>query len=280
MAKRIAAITTVRNDSLFLPRWIAYYGQVLGFKNLFIILDGHDQSRPECPGAERVNFLSLPHLLLPRGAADRRRARVMSDLARGLFWYFDIVIATDVDEFLVADPATGQDLATYLSGISARTSVSGLGMDVGQHLRQEAPLDPSRPFIGQRQFAHLSARYTKPNTIFRPVTWGSGIHRIKGHGFRIDPNLYLFHFGMVDYAAATGKTQDPDRLKAGWAGHLERREALFRIITESTPGDTEQTLRWARLRQTLVRHPFAWNKPALMPGDPVVRIPDRFHGLV
>ena len=280
MTKRIAAITTVRNDDLFLPKWIAYYGQRFGFQNLYVFLDGHDQPKPDCDGADRVNFLYLPHTPLERVPAMRRRARVMSHLAAGLFKYFDIVLATDVDEFLVVDPNVGQSLPDYLSASKRRTSVSGLGIDVGQHMQLEQPLDLSRPFLDQRQFAHLSARYTKPNTTFRPVTWGSGMHRIKRHGFHIDPNLFLFHFGMVDYERSTGKTLDKDRLNTGWGGHLQRREELFHLITTATPTDGDATFASARRRQTWGRRPYALNKPGMLKDEPVIRIPDRFRSII
>lgn len=275
---RICALTTVRNDRLFLPKWIAHYGAAFGAENLFVLLDGHDQEPPA--NACHVNIIRLPHIPLERVAAMRRRARVMSRFAAGLFHYFDIAIATDVDEFIVVDPATGKGLAEYLAGLQIRGSVSALGLDVGQHLHEEAALDPARPFLRQRAYAHVSARYTKPAITARPLTWGSGMHRIKGRNFHIDPNLYLFHFGMVDYRLATGKTLDADRLATGWRAHLSRRERLFEIIANATPRDADAFLPIARRRQTWRRPLYAWNKPAMLPGDPVVRIPARFAGLV
>ncbi len=275
----ICAMTTVRNDALFLPKWIAHYGAAFGHKNLLVILDGHDQDLPA--GSGPVNLIRLPHRPRPRVPAMRRRARVMSAIARGMFHYFDRVIATDVDEFIVVDPRLGVDLRSYLSQrMGGGAAISALGLDVGQHLREEGPLDPARPFLEQRSYAHVSARYTKPAIATRPLTWGSGMHRVKGRNFRIDPNLFLFHFGMVDYARATGKTADPDRLTTGWEGHLARREALFGIITNSTPRDGDTYFPIARRRQSWLRPIYAWNKPGMIPGDPVIRIPARFCGLV
>lgn len=280
MTQKIAAITTVRNDALFLPKWIQYYGKAFGFRNLYVFLDGHDQVKPDCEGSDDVNFIYLPRVPLERVPAMRRRARVMSDLAAGLFRYFDIVMATDVDEFLVVDPAKSDGLASYLSGLNYRTSVSGLGVDVGQHLFEEGPIEPTRPFLEQRKYAHLSARYTKPNTTFRPVVWGSGMHRIKRHSFTIDPNLYLFHFGMVDYEHSTGKTLDKDRLDTGWGEHLQRREKLFQLVTEGTPQDGDAGFAAARKRQFWNRPFYALNKPGLIKSEPIVIIPERFRSLV
>ena len=277
--RNICAMTTVRNDPLFLPKWIAHYGAALGHRNLLVILDGHDQNLPADAGP--VNVLRLPHQSLERVPAMRRRARVMSKIASGLFHYFDIVIATDVDEFIVVDPRVGQGLRDYLSGLNRPpAAISALGLDVGQHLREEAPLDPTRPFLDQRRYAHVSSRYTKPAIATRPVTWGSGMHRVKGRNFHIDPNLFLFHFGMVDFARMTGKTADADRLATGWEGHLGRRERLFEIITNATPREGDAYFPVARRRQSWIRPLYALNKPGMIPGDPVVKIPERFRGLV
>jgi hypothetical protein len=272
-------MTTVRNDDLFLSKWIKHYGHAFGYENLVIVLDGHDQNLPQ--GTGFVNVIRLPHQPLPRVRAMRRRARVMSKIAAGLFHYFDMVIATDVDEFITVDPNLKIGLREYLSTLHRPpAAISALGLDVGQHLKQEAPLDPNKPFLDQRRYAHVSARYTKPAIATRPVTWGSGMHRVKGRNFHIDPNLFLFHFGMVDFARSTGKTADPDRLATGWEGHLDRREQLFSIITNAQPLDGDVYFPKARRRQTWVRPLYAPNKPGMIPGNPVVRIPDRFQGAV
>lgn len=274
--KSICALTTVRNDRLFLPKWVAHYGAALGHENLFVILDGHDQPMPD--GIGGANVLRLPHRPAARAEGDRRRASIMSDFARGLLQVHDMAIATDVDEFLVVDPAQGQGLRDYLSGLQG-AAISALGLDVGQHLEHEAALDPARPFLEQRRFAHVSARYTKPVIITRPLTWGSGLHRVKGHNFHIDPHLYLFHFGMVDKALAVGTLGDADRLAGGWAGHLARREQLFEIITRAKPRDGDSYFPTARRLQSLLRPLYALNKPGTLPGKPVVTIPERFRGL-
>ena len=207
------------------------------------------------------------------------RSRARNDGGRGLMRVHDIAIVTDVDEFLIVDPDAGDDLLAYLAAGRGATA-SALGLDVGQHMAHEAPLDPARPFLEQRGFAHVSARYTKPVVARRPVTWGSGMHRVKGRNFRIDPHLYLLHFGMVDAALCAPTLADPDRHRDGWAGHLDRRKRLFDIITHAKPREADAYFPRARRWQTWVRPLTALNKPAMIPGNPVVRLPERFRGLV
>lgn len=106
------------------------------------------------------------------------------------------------------------------------------------------------------------------------------MHRIKGKNFRIDSNLFLFHFGMVDEKLAMEKTADADRLSTGWGAHNERRKKLFDIITEAEPFDGDKYFAKARKYQTWHRPFYALNKPGMIPGNPVIRIPERFRGIV
>ncbi len=276
--KRICALTTVRNDPIFLTKWIDYYGSAFGRENLFVILDGHDQERPE--NTDRVNFLRLPHIPLERNAGDRRRARTMSKIAAGLYHYFDIAIATDVDEFIVVDPKIGLDLTSYLNSRKLPSSLSALGLDVGRHLPSEEPLDINRPFLEQRKFALVSSQYTKPCITTRPLVWGAGMHRIKGRNFRIDPNLFLFHLGLIDHAPATGKMLDRELLHPSWDTHRSRRDKLFRILSDADPLDGDAYFPQARRYQTWHRPLHALNRPGRIPSNPVVSIPERFRNLL
>lgn len=278
MLKTIAAITTVRNDEFFLAKWIRYYGEQFGQAALFVVLDGHDQEK--VAGCDAVNFISVPHEEVGRAEGDRSRALFMSDLAHKLFSDFDIVIATDVDEFIVVDPRRGISLAEYLSDHSERSSLSSLGLDVAQNRKLEAALVPDQPILDQRRFAIVSSRYTKPNITFRPLTWGSGLHRIKGENYRIDPHLYLFHFGLADYEMTMQKRSEESHVAEAWSKHLDRRERAFEHISNAEHVHGEEFFVRARRRQTWLRPLFALNKPLMVPKNVVIEIPERFRGIV
>ena len=133
--KRIAAITMARNDEFFLSRWIKYYGDLFGTENLYIYLDGTDQEIPENAG--NAHITKLPHTDMSRSAGDKYRINLISDLANKLLSEYDIVIGCDCDEFLVVDPNCKKNLYQYLSQKDFNTTLSGLGLDVGQHLTYE-----------------------------------------------------------------------------------------------------------------------------------------------
>lgn len=268
----------LRNDDFFVRKWIQYYGNLFGLENLYLILDGHDQSLPE--PHEQINMIRVPHVKLSRAKGDRNRANLVSFFAKGLFQRYDIVIGHDIDEYLVLDPKLGINLAEYLQRPNKRASLSALGLDVGQHIEKELPLDPEKPFLEQRSFAHVSARYTKAVVATKPITWGSGFHRVRWKNFHIDPNLFLFHFGMVDFEMAKAKLGDQTLLKAGWTGHLDRRYQLFELILKNNPIDGDFFFASARRRQSLFRPVYAWNKPGMLNEKPIIKIPERFRSVI
>lgn len=272
MTKRIAAITMARNDTFFLSRWIEYYGREIGTENLYIYLDGTDQEIPKNAGAAHIT--KLPHTEMSRAAGDKYRIGKMSALASDLFKKYDIVIGCDCDEFLIVDPALGTTLTDYLSHKKINTTLSGLGLDVGQHMTHEKSLDTSKPFLTQRAYALLSTRYTKPVVINRPVRWGSGFHSISGHNFHIDPNLYLLHFGAIDMDMLVAKAaaRGPD-----WVNHLRRRgNGTINDIT-NRPAHGEKWLKIARVMQRIFRPIYAWDKPGMLGIKRIVKIPERFQ---
>lgn len=276
--KKICALTMVRNDDFYLRKWTAYYGRELGEENLYIFLDGTDQPLPDwCPKAHVTAVEKIPGQVVE---AEKGRLSFLSQQAAQLLKEYDLVIGCDADEFLVVEPSLKTSLREYLSGLDIKVSCSGLGVDVGQHTELEGAIREDIPFLQQRKFARLSTRYTKPCVLASPATWGSGFHRIKGHNFHIDKNLFLFHFGYFDLGRIEARFADKDRRAAGWTKHLARRSKTIRLVTTHKAKNWESATKKARLIQTFVRPPYAWNKPAMFNAVVIVRIPERFENIV
>lgn len=271
MKKKIAAITMARNDEFFLSRWIKYYGDEIGKQNLYIILDGTDQVAPK--NATGANVIKLPHTDMSRTAGDKYRIGKISDLAEKLFEKYDIVIGCDSDEFLIVDPGTKETLAEYLSDAKYKTTVSGLGLDIGQNMNHEQELDISKPFLTQRKFALLSTRYTKPVVLFRPARWGSGFHSVHKTNFHIDKNLYLLHFGAIDMKMLVQKAE---KRGADWVNHLRRRgNGTINLVTKKY-AHGEAYIKIARAMQRICRPIYALDKPGMCGLKFVIQIPTRF----
>lgn len=277
--KRIAALTMVRNDDFFLRKWVEYYGAQLGKDNLYVWFDGLDQAIApfcECIHAEKVEKLGTNVV-----EHDKLRLRFLSDRAAELFSKgYDLVIGTDADEFIIVDPSLGKTLPEYLSALEIKDSASALGLDFGQKLGEEPDIREDIPFLQQRHYAQLGTRYTKASILARPLTWGSGFHRVKGHNFHIAKDLYLFHFGYFDLGRIQDRFKDTDRLAQGWEKHMHKRSRTIRLVTDKKALDFGRWTRFARICQTIVRPPYAWNKPAMFEARIVVRIPERFQNIV
>ncbi len=277
--KKIAAITMARNDDFYLRKWVAYYGAQLGKENLYIYLDGLDQVvAPFCEGTHAKAVEKIGTQVV---SAEKGRLKFLSGKAAELLsGGYDLVIGVDADEFIVVDPRLGKSLREYLSEVKVRGSLSALGLDFGQKLGEEPDITEDEPFLRQRHYAQIGTRYTKPSILAEPLTWGSGFHRIKGHNFHIAKDLYLFHFGYFDMKRLQDRFQDKDRLAQGWGKHMQKRSRAIRLVTELPARPFEPWTRRARLCQTLVRPPYALNKPAMFGLRIIVRIPDRFQDIV
>ena len=277
--KKIAVITMARNDEFFLNRWVGYYGKQFGEENLYIYLDGLDQKAPAESGKANVQIVEKQGIKVVD--AEKRRLDFLSDRAAELFTIgYELIIGCDADEFLIVEPKLGKSLSEYLSSLKINVSVSPLGLDVGQHLHNEKPLDKSAPILPQRNYALINSRFTKTSIIAKPVRWGRGFHRVNGHNFHIDNNLYLLHFGNIDYDALVEKFHSQDIIARGEQAHYKR--ARFRVIDSVSKGkaiDGDKVFQKARKIQTYFRPIYAWNKPAMLGMRWIVKLPERFKDI-
>lgn len=277
--KKISALTMVRNDDFYLRKWVEYYGGQLGKENLYVFFDGLDQEIPSfCEGthAEKVEKIGTNVV-----DNDKGRVRFLSAKAADLFASgYELVIGTDADEFIVVDPSLGKSLPEYLRALDIKDSLSPLGLDFGQKLGEEPDIVEDEPFLHQRRYALFGTRYTKASILARPLSWGSGFHRVKGHNFHIAKDLYLFHFGYFDSARILNRKEDEDRLEQGWKHHIDKRSQTIRLVSGKKARSFDKWKGFARTMQTVFRPPYAWNKPGMLELRIVVRIPDRFRDLV
>lgn len=281
MENRIAAITMARGDQFFLNRWIGYYGAQIGYDNLYVLLDGEDEPIPSAAN-DQVHIFRYPHPILSRSAGDKYRIARINGLAHNLLENgYRRVIGTDADEFLLVDPKIDTSLYDYLMEYPIVSSISGLGIDLGQRKGggEDSPLNSHLSLLQQRRFGVLSARYTKASVIATAVRWGSGFHRIKGHNFHIAPDLYLLHTGYCDVDLLLQKSNHSSRLEGNWEAHLGRRSQTIRRTSQETPKAADLLFEKARKMQTWIRPLYALNKPYMI-SEPVVQLPERFSSIM
>ncbi len=274
--KRVAAITTVRNDEFFLRKWVRYYGNQLGDENLYVFLDGKDQEIPSwCPNVNVEAIDKLPGKIVEM---EKIRAAFMSSQAARLLETYDMVIGTDGDEFIVVDPKLGMTLPEYLSTLPDYPCYSGLGIDVGQNTNCEGVIKEDELLLNQREYALLDTRYTKASILAKPIDWGSGFHRVRKYNYHIIKDLYLFHFGSFDLKKIEDRFKDKERTTA--QRHVAKRARTITIVSNSKIRSWDKWIPLARKIQTFIRPPYAWNKPGMFKLHIVVRIPERFRNLV
>lgn len=200
---RIAVLTNVRTDTFFLALWVAYYGSLFGRENLHIMLDGDDWTpQVDLTG---VNLHVVPDVPRDRpqrlGFTSRWQSRHAAALLKG---GADLVLRTDIDEFVAADPACGRDLPALLARLPQDAAAAALGLDIIQG-PDEGPLDPATPILAQRRHAILTREFCKLVAIRRPVRWVGGFHRARDVGIDIPQGLLLFHLALFDRAAAEAR---------------------------------------------------------------------------
>lgn len=212
-----ALITIVNNESFFLPLWLNYYSQFFAERDIYVI--DNESSDGSLDGG---GFCRIP--AAHAGVDHAWMVQTVQDLQRDLLERYDIVVFTDVDEFITPSPRVGT-LGGYLDRFDEKW-VNCLGYEILHQPGTEAPLDCSRPILQQRHHWFANDGYSKAAIATTPLTWRPGFHGRADFHFNLDPDLRLIHLHRVDYdacltrhrtrSARPWRTYDEAR---GWATH-------------------------------------------------------------
>jgi len=201
-AGSIAVITMVRDDEMFLTRWIRYYSSIFGKKNLYVIVHGDNAEIERL--ASGCSLVKIP----TRGRRDTvgqafyngDRADLVEGLTAGLLKYHKFVIYTDVDEFVVLDPSVGPNIVDFINRCDEGTVLSPFGLEV-VHLRGEETesIASGDRVLAMRRYCRIAPRYTKPIIVGKPVRWSGGFHHSTHPKLNVPQGLYCFHLKWMDY---------------------------------------------------------------------------------
>jgi hypothetical protein len=187
---KVAVVTQVKNESLFLPLWRRYYGGQFGYGNLFVINDGSTDGSTANLAPTRV--LERPQ----RPFDESERALEISAFLEELLKFYDWVIYTDVDEFLVLDPLLKVDFQSYLQQVPGK-HLNAIGINVLQNIHAEAEYSPNLPVFHQRRYGAFDRSYFKQLVHSYRVRFNPGFHssnRLRNFA----PGLYLMHLAHFD----------------------------------------------------------------------------------
>lgn len=189
-------MTMARDEADMLPRWVRYYGEQVGLASLFVIDDNSTDGS--------THGLPCTVLNLPPGPWKaswmQTRVSMVNSVSQGLLTAFDVVIVTDVDEFLVPDPARHDGLLGYLTARVDTDVIAPVAVNLLHAPALEPALDSGRPLLEQRRFVKWAPGMCKPLVKRVPATWLQGFHGIKAP-YVIDPELYLIHLKYYDVDA-------------------------------------------------------------------------------
>lgn len=236
-APRVTVLTMVRDEARMLPWWIGHYGRQVGTSNLLVLDDNSTDGS--------TDGLPCPVYRLPPPPWTRRwskaRLQLVNGMARGLLACNDVVIYTDVDELVVADPAKYDGLVDYFATPPRTPVVAPLALEVLHHQRQEPDLDPSRTLLSQRQFVKYSPGMCKPVVKRVPRDWSNAFHRINRE-FTVDRDLWMFHLKYAD--AATMATVAEHRRRVHEEENRGHRDSFWPLgperLTQKLAGWTQE----------------------------------------
>ncbi len=233
--RRAAVFTIVQNEPVFLPIWERYYQRHFDRDDIFVL--DHDSTDlttiAVASGLHRVPLhrsVSFDHAWLRSAVGTFQRLLLES---------YDLVLFTEVDEIVAADPALFPGgLREYVAAFPVDLEYRRCeGWEVIQQ-PGERPIDWSVPILGQRTHGAPSRPYSKPLLSRIPLEWHKGFHGAIGvppSPETVDPRLLLLHLHRVDFeyclvrhkAAAARTWSAPDVVAgAGYQNRIVDEDAL------------------------------------------------------
>jgi hypothetical protein len=193
----VAIVTMVYNERVNLPIWLRHYTSHCPGAVLFVIDHGSDDgSTCSLSGA---NLIPLPRTPFD----DQTRVEVIGDFQRALLRLYDVVIYTDCDEMLVADPRIHTSLAAFLA-VNSSDVVAPIGLNLHHLAGSEPPIDLTAPILGQRRHVRFASSMCKPSIARVSLRWMTGFHWCdRMPDYRND--LFQFHLKWMDMDASLGR---------------------------------------------------------------------------
>jgi hypothetical protein len=284
---RYAAITFVYNESINLPIWVKYYGNLFGHQNLYVLDRGSDDGSTQ--GLGDVNVIKLPR----KPFDEDDKTNLMSSFHAGLTSAYDAVVITDCDEIIAPDPARYRDLADYIDKMDANY-VNAVGIDILHIITEELPLDLTRPILSQRATGRFHAPECKQLLSRVPMKWLPGLHS-STMAPRFDTDLFILHLKLMDYGMAVGRQVinlgtlwSEASLKANYGSHHRWKLADFvkqafftpiDMLNRNVVGEFEFSLEAAKLTADTVIDPKGYYRVPMNMAK-LVRFPERFAAVI
>lgn len=288
---RLAAITMARDEAVMLPRWVVHYSRQCGDVEALLVID--DNSRDGSTDGLPCPVIHLGGELRD-GPFEHARMQLISSMAAGLLVAYDAVAFSDVDEFMVADPAKYPTLVDFLLDRPHGEAFGAMGLNLLHRPTAEPPLDPSRPLLEQRRLAKFVPWMCKPGLKRTPAPWTRASHALRAP-FEVDPDLYLFHAKFADIDLLR-RTSDDRRVlvetldRPGHSSWGRGGDGMARLLEKVTAGACVESVPEFRppvsgLAPLVAKGPGGYRlsdrgQLRALRRSPFVLVPDRFHSSV
>lgn len=191
----LAVTTMVYDDVDCLQIWLRHWRRHLDPAHLYVIIDGPNPVLEAMAADCRVIVRDRPE---PHEAMEEERWVWLSAFTADLLTRYGVVVYTDVDEIIVADPKFRRPLVAALTaGDVPVRHPRGLELIHRRDL-EPAALDLAAPILAQRQYFRTSGTYSKPCILRRPVAWGRGGHMSSYPHLHVARDLYTVHLRFFD----------------------------------------------------------------------------------
>ncbi|WP_415920552.1 glycosyltransferase family 2 protein [Tateyamaria sp. SN6-1] len=206
--KPLGVVTMVYRDYFILERWYAYYADVVGPENLYIFSHGPDPRHDRI--AKGANVIHIPRDET-RFRFERRRWNMMSEFVTGMLMYYNWMILSDVDEFVVADPAVSDNVVDHLQTYywdpeTAPVNIAPLCLDMVHYPQDETEaIAPGDTILSRRRTFRPNRNYSKPNLVRKPVKFKPGGHANTLGERHLPDHLYMLHLKYFDRFQMEGR---------------------------------------------------------------------------
>ena len=243
--KPLGVVTMVYRDYFILERWYGYYAEMIGPENLYIFSHGPDPRHDEI--AKGANVIHIPRDET-RYRFERRRWNMMSGFVTSMLMYYNWMILSDVDEFVVADPAVSRTVVDHLQTHywdpkTAPVNIAPLCLDMVHYPQDETEhIASGDTILSRRRTFRPNRNYSKPCLVRKPVKFKPGGHANNLGERHLPDHLYMLHLKYFDRFQMEGRVD----MRA------PKTEALNNAV-EGPPAYDKRLLSWSNEHQRILQ---------------------------
>lgn len=195
---KVAVMGLFHKEAFFTPYYQAYYGNLFGNENIYILGD---------PDTDSFLYMFEKANLIQLGAEYQGdyglHCRMVQETQSHLLEKYDTVIFAEADEFIFPDPAKYKNLKHFLT-VNKDDYFRVQGYNVIHDIDNEKPIDTKKPIMEQRKWWYKHGTEngggeSKMLIVRKPgVIYEAGFHWSKP-SVPEHPDLFNFHLHEFDF---------------------------------------------------------------------------------